>query len=123
MRRAIFPLILMTGAIIIVVGMIVGLVRGARADRCASELVSHVKDRVFLAQVIKSPTLPDDLIKAHQVELGFVRPLDSDTARVGLFVRTTSTATHASVLVLTLERGDEDACVFVRDYESGAFSR
>jgi hypothetical protein len=122
MKRAAPILALITGAIVLVVFLILGLTRGARADRCAEELVEHSKDRAFLEAVVKSPTLPGELAAAHQVELGFVRPFEADTARVGLFVKATATSTKNDLVVLLLERGDNDACVFLRDYETGAFS-
>lgn len=123
MKRAAPYLVAGVLAIVAVVFIAIALIRGARADRCAAELVEHRSDRAYLSQAIKSPTLPDELIKAHSVEVGFVRPYEADTARVGLFLRATSTSTRSGLIVLTLERGENDACVFMRDYESGAFAQ
>jgi hypothetical protein len=121
MKRVALILSLVTVAVFVVLV----LVRGARADRCAETLVADIakKDRAALEKALRTPSLPDELLAAHEVELGFVRPISSEETRVGLFVLRTATATRADVVSLMLEAEPEDgACTFLRDYESGAFA-
>lgn len=117
-------------AIILILGTVaafvaLAVIRGARADRCAESLVDAVvkRDRDAVAKMLHTPVLPDELFAAHQVELGFVRPISSEDTRVGLFVKKTATATRAEVVFLMLQsaKEDDESCKFVRDYETGAF--
>src|SRR5687768_6993800 len=111
MKKVVVLLVFLTVAGVFIT---LALISGARADRCAEELVDAVvkKDRAALEKTVKSPTLPDELLAAHEVELGFVRPMTSDETRVGLFVLKTATSTRAGVVVLVLENGE--TCTFVR---------
>lgn len=101
---------------------------GARADACAEALVAAAgrRDGTYLERAVKSPSVRDELLAARSVELAFVRPMDSEWTRVGLFVAPARSSTVTKLIVLQLEvagagAGEGEGCAFMRDYESGAF--
>jgi hypothetical protein len=116
--RVVFAIFLLAAIVLIVKALILG----AGADRCAEELAQAAQrhDAAYLDRALKSPSAREKLDAAHQVELGFVRPLSSEWSRVGLFVKSTATATRAEVVLLRLS-ADSPTCEFLRDYEPGAF--
>jgi hypothetical protein len=103
----------LTAAAGVALFMFAGLRIGAAADECAEALAraATAKDRAHLERVVKNPSLREELLAAPSVELGYVRPIDSEWTRVGLFVRT---STHTRQVVLQLST--EDGCLFLRDY-------
>ncbi|MCK6551880.1 hypothetical protein L6R52_38955 [Myxococcota bacterium] len=100
------------------------LSRGERADRCAEELaraaVAH--DAAYVERAVRTPSARDALLGAAHVEVGFVRPVSSKWSRVGLFVKKTATSTSMEAVVLQLSMDPTERCLFLRDYEDGAFT-
>lgn len=109
------PMLLLVVAVVMFgLFLAAGLQLGAAADYCAESLVHAIekRDDKFIEETVKNPSLRDELLTAPTVELGYVRPLDSEWTRVGLFVRT-ATTTKQVVLQLSTE---DDRCTFLRDY-------
>jgi hypothetical protein len=123
-RRLFFYATLALAAAAIVYFVGTSLSRGARADRCAAELaraaVDH--DAAYLERAVRTPSVREALLGAAGVDVGFVRPLSSKWSRVGLFVKKTKTSTTMEAVVLQLSMDPMESCLFLRDYEDGAFT-
>lgn len=97
--------------------------RARDVEACATELADAVRkhDRGTLEVLVPSSQLRDKLAAVGAVQIGYVRPMSGQAARVGLFVKSTETATAAGVIAMVLELEALPQCRFVRDYESGPF--
>ncbi len=96
------------------------LQRGSVADRCAGRLLDAVrnKDRVYLAEHVRSPSLEEELLNATHAELAFVRPTDPEWSRIGLFIRPSPTASVAKpVFILLSHEHSQKECSFMQDYD------
>jgi hypothetical protein len=97
------------------------LLKGRVADRCADELAAAVasKDRAYVTQHVRNPSLSSRLLDAARAEFLFVRPVDADWSRIGFAVRMSETATVAEpVFVLLSHEQSKDACSFIQDYQA-----
>lgn len=116
---------IITRAVIVALAVIAGafvysaLKSGGAADECAKQLVDAATrhDSAYIDMAVRNPSVRAKLRGASEVGLTFVRPVSTEWTRVGLFVRT-GTATEGLHLALSAQTKD---CVFLRDYEQGAF--
>src|SRR5262245_13914885 len=96
------------------------LQQGRVADRCAGMLLDALrkKDRTYLAEHVRSPSLEEELIAAPYAELGFVRPTDPDWSRIGILIRESETSSVAKpVFILLSHEHSKEECSFMQDYE------
>jgi hypothetical protein len=116
-RRIIFGAILLLGIWFVVRS----LQQGSVADRCAEELAAAVskRDRAYLSEHIRNPSLEETLLSAASAELAFVRPVDPEWSRIGfLTTATASSAVQQPVFILLSHERSQERCVFIQDYDA-----
>jgi hypothetical protein len=116
-RRTIFGLLLLLAIWFVVRA----LQQGSVADRCAEALASAVsrRDRAYLSEHIRNPSLEETLMNAASAELAFVRPVDPDWSRIGFLVTASATTTvQQPVFILLSHERSQERCAFIQDYDA-----
>lgn len=114
------PLIVGVVAAVLIVGFGAReFLRGSKIDSCATQIADAAKSGADtrVREMIDSAALRGRLTGADDIEVVFVRPANSEWARVGLAART---ATVSELVVLLLDNSKLPKCRFLRDYDHPA---